>query len=158
MTLTSGVRLGPYEILSTLGAGGMGEVYRARDTRLGRTVAIKVLRVPAAGRPIAHQRFAQEARAASGLSHPHIGAFYDIGEAHGVPFLVMEYLEGETLASRLRRGALPLDEVLRHAIDLADALDHAHRRGIVHRDVKPSNIMLTPRISEHVVRQRNRGA
>jgi Tol biopolymer transport system component len=143
MTLESGVRIGPYEIQSTLGAGGMGEVYRARDTRLGRTVAIKVLSARVDGRPNAHQRFEQEARAVSCLSHPHICALYDIGEEGGVPFLVMEYLEGETLASRLLRGALPIDEVLRCAIDIADALDHAHRRGIVHRDVKPSNIMLT---------------
>jgi serine/threonine protein kinase/Tol biopolymer transport system component len=144
MTLKSGARIGPYEIQSTLGEGGMGEVYRARDTRVSRIVAIKVLGARVDSRPHAQQRFAQEARALSGLNHPHICAFCDIGEENGVQFLVMEYLEGETLASRLRRGGrLPIDQALRHAIAIADALDHAHRRGLVHRDLKPSNIMLT---------------
>jgi Tol biopolymer transport system component len=143
MTLGSGMRIGPYEIQSILGSGGMGEVYRARDTRLGRIVAIKVLTAHLDSHPKARQRFDQEARAVSSLSHPHICALYDIGEIDGRPFLVMEYLEGETLASRLLRGPLPVDQVLRHAIDIADALDHAHRQGIVHRDLKPSNIMLT---------------
>ena len=132
MTLGSGVRVGPYEIQSTLGSGGMGEVYRARDTRLGRIVAIKVLAAHVDSHPKALQRFDQEARAVSSLSHPHICALYDIGETDGRPFLVMEHLEGETLASRLVRGPLPVDQVLRHAIDIADALDHAHRQGIVH--------------------------
>jgi Tol biopolymer transport system component len=143
MTFGSGARVGPYEIQSALGSGGMGEVYRARDTRLGRTVAIKVLTDHRDSHPNARQRFDQEAQAVSGLSHPSICALYDIGETDGVPFLVMEYLEGETLASRLVRGPLPMDQVLRYAIDIADALDHAHRQEIVHRDLKPSNIMLT---------------
>jgi serine/threonine protein kinase len=144
LTLTSGARIGPYQIQSTLGAGGMGDVYRARDTRIGRIVAIKVLSAGVDSRPNAQRRFAQEARALSGLNHPHICAFCDVGEENGVQFLVMEYLEGETLAGRLRHGGkLPIDQALRHAIDIADALDHAHRRGLVHRDLKPSNIMLT---------------
>ena len=143
MTFASGVRIGPYEIQSAVGSGGMGEVYRARDTRLGRTVAIKVLTARPRRSPKARQRFDREARAVSSLRHPHICALYDIGETDGVPFLVMEYLEGETLAARLLRGPLPVDQVLRYAIEIADALDHAHRQGIVHRDLKPSNIMLT---------------
>lgn len=144
MTLKSGARIGPYEILSMLGAGAMGEVYRARDTRLSRIVAIKVLGDGADGQSKASQRFAQEARVLSGLNHPHICGFCDIGDENGVHFLVMEYLEGETLASRLRRGqTLPIDQALRYAIEIADALDHAHRCGLVHRDLKPSNIMLT---------------
>src|SRR5438093_11322415 len=143
MTLVGGARIGPYEIQSALGAGGMGEVYRARDTRLGRTVAIKVLTAHLDNHPKARLRFEQEARAVSSLSHPHICALYDIGEEDGVQFLVMEYLEGQTLASRLMSGPMPIDRVLRYAIEIADALDHAHRQGIVHRDLKPSNIMLT---------------
>src|SRR4051812_14474467 len=144
MTLQSGARIGPYEILGTLGAGGMGEVYRARDTRVSRLVAIKVLGASVDSRASAQQRFAQEARALSGLNHPHICAFCDIGEEDGVQFLVMEYLKGETLASRLHRGAkLPIADALRYGIEIADALDHAHRCGVVHRDLKPSNIMLT---------------
>src|SRR3984893_3038232 len=143
MTLGSGGRVGPYAIQSTLGSGGMGEVYRARDTRLGRIVAIKVLAAHVDSHSKVLQRFDQEARAVSNLSQPHICALYDIGETDGRPFLVMEHLEGETLASRLLRGPLPVDQVLRHAIEIADALDHAHRQGIVHRDLKPSNIMLT---------------
>src|SRR4051812_30604393 len=117
MTLKSGARIGPYEIQATLGAGGMGEVYRARDMRVGRIVAIKVLGASVDSRPSAQQRFAQEARVLSGLNHPRICAFCDIGEEDGIQFLVMEYLEGETLASRLRRGGrLPIDEALRCAI------------------------------------------
>jgi serine/threonine protein kinase len=143
MTLQSGARIGPYEIQGTLGAGGMGEVYRARDTRVSRLVAIKVLGA-SDSRASTQQRFAQEAKALSGLNHPHICAFCDIGEEDGVQFLVMEYLKGETLASRLHRGGkLSIDEALRYAIEIADALDHAHRCGVVHRDLKPSNIMLT---------------
>jgi Tol biopolymer transport system component len=121
----------------------MGEVYRAQDTRLDRTVAIKIL--PAgSSTPTRTQRFAREARAVSKVNHPHICTLYDIGEQDGVQFIVMEYLEGETLAQRIRRGAMPLEQVLRYAIEIADALVHAHRQGIVHRDLKPANIMLTP--------------
>jgi serine/threonine protein kinase len=143
MALESGTRLGPYEILSPLGAGGMGEVYRARDTRLDRTVALKVLPEPFAAQPELRQRFEREARAVSSLNHPHICALFDVGRQDGIDFLVMEYLEGETLASRLARGPLPTDEVLRRGIEIADALDKAHRQGLVHRDLKPANIMLT---------------
>ncbi len=138
-----GAKFGPYSIVAPLGAGGMGEVYRARDTRLDRTVAIKVL-LPGSSTPTRTERFAREARAVSKVNHPHICTLYDIGEQDGVQYIVMEYLEGETLAQRIRRGALPLDQVLRHAIEIADALAHAHRQGIVHRDLKPANIMLTP--------------
>src|SRR5262249_43499747 len=141
--IKSGARIGPYDIQSLLGAGGMGEVYRARDTRLDRIVAIKVLSADLDRQPKARRRFEQEARAVSRLHHPHICTLFDIGEEDGTSFLVMEYLQGETLASRLSGGALPLDQVLRFGIEIADALDHAHRRGIVHRDLKPSNIMLT---------------
>jgi serine/threonine protein kinase len=138
-----GDRLGVYEIQAVLGAGGMGEVYKARDTRLGRTVAIKVLPTHLAADRDRYQRFDREARAVANLDHPHIGALFDIGQDDGLHFLVLQYLEGETLASRLAKGALPLDQALRHATDIADALDHAHRRGIVHRDLKPGNIFLT---------------
>jgi len=143
MTLASGSRLGPYEIVAPIGAGGMGEVYRARDTRLDRTVAIKVL--PAELSEDAHRRvrFEREARAISALSHPHICTLHDVGRENGVDYLVMEYLEGETLAERLRKGPLPLAQVLRFGIQMADALEKAHRNGIIHRDLKPSNIMVT---------------
>jgi predicted Ser/Thr protein kinase len=130
-------RLGPYEILALLGAGGMGEVYTARDTRLDRTVAIKICK----GRFT--ERFEREARAISSLNHQHICALYDIGREDSVEFLVMEYLEGETLEERLRKGALPMEEALRIAIQIAGALDAAHRKGVVHRDLKPGNVMLT---------------
>ena len=143
MTLTAGAKLGPYEILSPLGAGGMGEVYRARDTRLGRDVAIKILPSHLSSNPDAKQRFEREARAISSLNHPNICQLYDVGSQDGVDYLVMECLEGETLASRLHRGRLPLELVLRHGIEVADALDAAHHRGTVHRDLKPSNIFLT---------------
>src|SRR5437667_6194954 len=143
MPLTSGMRLGPYEIIAPLGAGGMGEVYRARDTRLERTVAIKVLPEHLSCNSDSKQRFEREARTISSLNHPHICALYDIGTQDGIDFLVMEYLEGQTLADRLQRGALPVEEVLEIGIEIADALDKAHRQGIVHRDLKPSNIMLT---------------
>jgi serine/threonine protein kinase len=121
----------------------MGEVYKARDTRLDRTIAIKVLPPHTAERPEVRQRFEREARAVSALNHPHICTLYDIGQEGGRDYLVMEYLDGETLADRLRRGALPLNETLRTAREIADAVDRAHRTGIVHRDLKPSNIMLT---------------
>jgi eukaryotic-like serine/threonine-protein kinase len=143
MSLVVGARLGPYEILSALGAGGMGEVYRARDTRLDRTVAIKVLLEPLASDPQFHDRFDREARVISQLDHPHICTLYDVGEQNSTSFLVMQYLEGETLEARLQKGPLPLDQALRYAIQTADALDKAHRAGIVHRDLKPGNIMLT---------------
>jgi len=142
-TLTTGARLGPYAVLEQIGQGGMGEVYRATDTRLDRIVAIKVLPAHVADSPMRRQRFEREARAVSSLNDPHICALYDVGEQDASPFLVMEYVEGETLARRLMRGALPIDQTLRYAIEIADALDHAHRQGIVHRDLKPANIMLT---------------
>ena len=143
MPLDAGVKLGPYEILSPLGAGGMGEVYKARDTRLDRTVAIKVLPEHVAADPDLKQRFEREAKTISSLNHPHICTLYDIGSQDGIDFLVMEYLEGDTLAQRLAKGALPLDQALTVAIEIADALDKAHRQGITHRDLKPGNIMLT---------------
>ena len=143
MPLTAGTKLGPYEIRSALGAGGMGEVYAALDTRLDRTVALKVLPTHLAFSPESKQRFDREARAISALNHPNICQLYDIGSQGGVDFLIMEFLEGETLADRLRKGALPLNETLKIAIALADALAVAHRQGIVHRDLKPGNIMLT---------------
>ncbi|MBI3450585.1 MAG: serine/threonine-protein kinase [Acidobacteria bacterium] len=143
MSLPSGSRLGPYEILSPLGAGGMGEVYRARDTRLDRVVAIKVLPGHLSSHPELRARFEREARAVSSLSHPNICALFDVGSQDGVDFLVMEHLEGETLAARLARGAMPAPELLKTAIEIAGALDRAHRAGIVHRDLKPGNVMLT---------------
>jgi serine/threonine protein kinase/Tol biopolymer transport system component len=143
MALTSGTKLGPYEIQSPLGAGGMGEVYRARDTRLDRIVAIKVLASHLSSSPELKQRMEREARAISSLNHPHICHLYDIGSQDGTDFLVMEFLEGETLADRLRKGAMPLNEVYKIGIAIAEALAVAHRQGIVHRDLKPGNIMLT---------------
>ncbi len=143
MGLSTGTRLGPYEIGAPLGAGGMGEVYRARDTRLDRTVAIKVLPQHLADTPEARQRFEREARAVSALNHPHICTLHDVGSQDGTEFLVMEYLEGETLAARLEKGPLRLEQVLKLGIEIADALDKAHRQGIIHRDLKPGNIMLT---------------
>ena len=143
MSLAPGARLGPYEIVALLGAGGMGEVYRAADTRLNRTVAIKVLPSEFADDPMRRERFEREARVISSLTHPHICALYDVGQDRGLDFLVMEYLEGDTLDHRLVGGPLPLDLALRYGCDIADALDHAHRRGITHRDLKPSNVMVT---------------
>jgi len=143
MVLSSGARLGPYAIVAPLGAGGMGEVYEATDTRLDRTVAIKILPSNLSDNPRLRQRFEREARALAGLSHPHICALHDVGHEAGVDFLVMEHLEGETLAERLQRGPLEAGGLLRAAIEIADALDAAHRRGVVHRDLKPGNIMLT---------------
>src|SRR5438874_10204041 len=137
MALTSGTRLGPYEILAPLGAGGMGEVYRARDTRLDRTVAVKILPAHLSSNPEARHRFEREARTIASLNHANICTLHDIGRQDGTDFLVMEYLEGETLAVRLTKGPLPLDQVLRSAIEIADALDKAHRKGITHRDLKP---------------------
>src|SRR5512143_3441585 len=138
-----GARLGPYEVLSSLGAGGMGEVYKARDTRLDRTVAVKVLPEHLSSSTELRQRFEREARTISALSHPHICALYDVGNQEGVEYLVMEYLEGETLAERLARGRVPLEQTLSYGIEIADALDKAHRQGIIHRDLKPGNIMIT---------------
>jgi eukaryotic-like serine/threonine-protein kinase len=146
MTLSAGSRLGPYEIVSPLGAGGMGEVYRAKDTRLERTVAIKVLPPHLSSSAEVRQRFEREAKTISQLSHPHICALYDVGNQDGVEYLVMEYLEGETLAERLVKGPLPLEQTLRFGIEIADALDKAHRQGIVHRDLKPGNVILTKRL------------
>jgi serine/threonine-protein kinase len=143
MPLAQGTTLGPYQIDRPLGAGGMGEVYRAIDGRLERTVAIKVLPEHVAADVESKQRFEREAKTVASLSHPHICPIFDVGEQDGIHFLVMEYLDGETLAQRLRSGALPLSNALRYATEIADALDKAHRRGIVHRDLKPSNIMLT---------------
>jgi eukaryotic-like serine/threonine-protein kinase len=143
MTLSAGTRLGPYELVAPIGAGGMGEVYRAKDTRLERTVAVKVLPAHLSSSPESRQRFEREAKTISQLSHPHICALYDVGNQDGVEFLVMEYLEGETLSERLLKGALPFEQVLRYGIEIADALDKAHRQGIVHRDLKPGNVMIT---------------
>jgi serine/threonine protein kinase len=143
MALAPGTRLGPYEVVGPAGAGGMGEVYRARDTRLDRTVAIKVLSSDIAGNADLKARFEREARAISALQHPNICTLHDVGCHDGTDFLVMEYLEGETLADRLQRGPLPIDQLLKIAIEIAEALDKAHRLGIIHRDLKPGNVMLT---------------
>jgi len=143
LTLSAGTRLGPYEVLSPLGAGGMGEVYRARDTRLDREVAVKVLPTHLSDNPEFRQRFEREARAISQLSHPNICALYDVGNQDGVEYLVMELLEGQSLAERLEKGPLATDLVLKFGVQIADALDKAHRQGIVHRDLKPGNVMLT---------------
>lgn len=143
MALAVGTKLGPYEIESAVGAGGMGEVYRARDMRLERTVAIKVLNSTIATTPDLKVRFEREAKTISQLNHPHICTLHDIGSHDGADYLVMEYLEGESLADRLKRGPLPLHELLKIGCDIADALDRAHRAGIVHRDLKPGNVMLT---------------
>jgi eukaryotic-like serine/threonine-protein kinase len=144
MALASGTHLGPYEITAALGAGGMGEVYRARDTRLERTVAIKILPAHLSSDPARKQRFEREAKTVSGLNHPHICVLHDIGSQDGMEYLVMECVEGETLAKRLEKGPLPLDQVLKYGAQIADALDKAHRSGVVHRDLKPANVMLTP--------------
>jgi Tol biopolymer transport system component/predicted Ser/Thr protein kinase len=143
MPILPGRRLGPYEILSAIGAGGMGEVYKARDTRLDRIVAIKVLPAHLADRADLRERFEREAKTIASLNHPHICTLYDTGHQDGIDFLVMEFLEGETLAQRLMKGPLPLEQVLQYAIEISDALDKAHRKGVTHRDLKPGNIMLT---------------
>jgi serine/threonine protein kinase len=143
MALSAGTRLGPYELVAPIGAGGMGEVYRAKDTRLERTVAIKVLPTHLSSSPESRQRFEREARTISQLSHPHICALYDVGHQDGIDYLVMEYLEGETLSERLGKSPLPLEQTLRYGIEIADALEKAHRSGVVHRDLKPGNVMLT---------------
>ncbi len=143
MALTSGAKLGPYEIVSPLGAGGMGEVYRARDTRLDRTVAVKILPEHLSQNPEAKQRFEREARTISSLNHPHICVLHDVGSHEGISYLVMEYVQGESMEARLKKGPLPLKQVLDCAVQICDALEKAHRAGIVHRDLKPANIMLT---------------
>jgi serine/threonine protein kinase len=145
MALTAGSRIGPYEIQSALGAGGMGEVYRARDTRLDRMVAIKVLSPCITTDPSFLERFDREARAISQLNHPHICTLHDVGQQDGAPYLVLEYLEGETLAARLAKGPLPIQQAVTIGIQICDALDKAHRQGIVHRDLKPGNVMLVGR-------------
>jgi serine/threonine protein kinase/Tol biopolymer transport system component len=145
MALSAGSRLGPYEILASVGLGGQGEVFRAKDTRLDRVVAVKVLLSRRSEDPELRQRFEREARAVSSLNHPHICTLHDVGNESGVDYLVMEYLEGESLADRLKKGPLPLEEALRVAREIADGLDEAHRKGIVHRDLKPGNVMLTRR-------------
>jgi serine/threonine protein kinase len=141
--LSSGTRLGPYEILAPAGAGGMGEVYRAKDTRLDRIVAIKILPAHLSANPDLKLRFEREAKTISSLSHPNICALHDIGHQDGIDFLVMEYLEGETMADRIAKGPLAIEHVIRFGIQIADALDRAHKQGVVHRDLKPGNIMLT---------------
>jgi serine/threonine protein kinase len=143
MLLANGALLGPYKIQNSVGEGGMGEVYRAQDTRLGRAVAIKVLSSRLSQDTGFRERFAREARAISSLSHPNICALYDVGSQDGVEFIVMEYLEGETLAARLKKGPLPIEQALRCGTEVAMALETAHRRGIIHRDLKPGNVMLT---------------
>src|SRR5215472_845203 len=142
MSLRPGTRLGPYEIVVPIGKGGMGEVYRARDTRLHRDVAVKVL-PQAFQNEASRERFQREARAASALNHPNICVVYDVGEAAGHPFLVMELLEGKTLRERIVGGPLDAATALALAVQVADALDAAHRKGIVHRDIKPGNIFIT---------------
>ncbi|HWJ20591.1 MAG TPA: protein kinase, partial [Geobacterales bacterium] len=145
MALVPGTKLGRYEILSPLGAGGMGEVYRARDTRLERTVAIKILASRLCAEPEAKERFEREAKAISSLNHPNICRLYDVGEQNEINFLVMEYLEGETLAQRLQKGPLAMYDILNTAVALADALTVAHAAGVIHRDFKPANLFLTHR-------------
>src|SRR5205814_4998853 len=143
MSLQTGTKLGPYEILAPAGAGGMGEVYKATDSRLNRLVAIKVLPPHFSENREMKQRFEREAQTIAALNNPHICVLYDIGHQGDTDFLVMEYLEGETLAERLLRGPLPMDEVLKVSIAIADALDKAHGEGITHRDLKPANVMLS---------------
>ena len=144
MALEIGSRLGPYSVTAKIGEGGMGEVYQATDTRLGRTVAIKVLPEHLAADSERRHRFEREAKTISSLNHPHICTLYDIGEQNGTSFLVMEHLEGETLGDRLvREGPLPTEDAVRFACEIASALDKAHQWKIIHRDLKPSNVMLT---------------
>jgi len=143
MGLSAGTRLGPYEIQAPLGAGGMGEVYRAWDTKLGRDVAIKILPEVFTSDPERLARFEREARMLAALNHPHIGAIYGVEDAESVHALVLELVEGDTLAERLRRGPLPLTDALAIARQIADALESAHERGIIHRDLKPANVKIT---------------
>jgi eukaryotic-like serine/threonine-protein kinase len=143
MPIAPGTRLGPYEIQSPLGSGGMGEVYRAKDTRLDRSVAIKILPAHLSSDPARKQRFEREAKTISGLNHPNICTLHDVGSLDGLDYIVMECVEGESLATRLEKGPLPASQVIKIGAELADALDKAHRSGVVHRDLKPANIMLT---------------
>src|SRR3974390_1718515 len=143
MPLAPGTKLGPYEILSPLGAGGMGEVYRARDTRLDRSVAIKILPHHLSADASAKARFEREAKTVSALNHPNICSLFDVGSQDGTDFLVMECIEGDSLAQRIAKGPIPTDQVVKIGAEIADALDKAHRSGVVHRDLKPGNIMLT---------------
>src|SRR5450755_2672553 len=145
MSIATGTRLGPYEILSLLGAGGMGDVYKAHDARLQRHVAVKVMQATGASGSAAAIRFQREARAASALSHPNICTIYDVGEEAGHPFLVMELLHGQTLRERIGGKPLDIPTVVALSIEVADALDAAHTQGIIHRDVKPANIFVTER-------------
>src|ERR1700730_15923112 len=142
MALVAGTKLGPYEIAGLLGAGGMGEVYRARDTRLQRTVAIKVLPAHLSSNPDLHARFEQEAKSISGLQHPNICVVHDIGSQDGVDFMVMEYVAGRTLDKMIPPGGMATDQAIRYAVQVAGALACAHASGIVHRDLKPANIMV----------------
>ena len=142
MTIGSGTKLGSCEILSKLGAGGFGEVYKAHDTRPDRVVALKTLRAHLADQPELKEHFEREARTVASFQHSHICVLYDIRKDEGIDYLVLEYLEGETLAQRLLKGPLPLDQVLKYAVEIADALDKAHRKGVTHPDIKPGNVML----------------
>jgi eukaryotic-like serine/threonine-protein kinase len=142
MTLDTGTRLGPYEIEALLGTGGMGEVYRARDTRLQRTVAIKILPTHLSSNPDLHARFEQEAKSISSLQHPNICVVHDIGSQGGIDFMVMEYVAGRTLDRVILKGGLPANQAIKYAVQIADALSRAHAAGIVHRDLKPANIMV----------------
>ncbi len=144
MPLETGTQLGPYEIVSAIGAGGMGEVYKARDTRLDRTVAIKVLPEHIASDPEMQQRFEHEARVVAALSHPHICTLYDVGKHEGRPFIAMELLEGQVLSQRMGRHAVRIEQVVEWGLQVADGLAAAHAKGIVHRDIKPGNIFITP--------------
>jgi serine/threonine protein kinase len=153
LALAPGARLGPYEILSALGAGGMGEVYRARDTKLGREVALKILPDAVAGDPDRLARFQREAHVLASLNHPHIAAIYGLEDADGVKALVMELVEGEDLAQRIARGAIPIDEALPIAQQIAEALEAAHEQGIIHRDLKPANWAWKQLASFHQRRQ-----
>src|SRR5690348_4981824 len=142
MPISPGSAFGPYEVVEILGAGGMGEVYKARDTRLNRTVALKFLR--SEDGPGASSSILREARAAARLNHPHIAAIYDVVSDPERPFFVMEFVEGESLASLVARGPVPIDRVIRIGAELSDALAYAHRQGLIHRDVKPSNVLVRP--------------
>jgi eukaryotic-like serine/threonine-protein kinase len=144
MTLLSGTRMGPYEVLSLLGSGGMGEVYRARDARLHRDVALKLLPATVAADPDRLARFTREAQVLAALNHPNIGAIYGIEESEGITALVLELVEGPTLAERIAQGPMPLDDALTIARQMADALEFAHEQGIIHRHLKPANVKLRP--------------